>query len=175
MISEFHAHKFCKDDISKIENYEKAIADTSHIWDLHHRDEIRELPSGMIVFRSRQELIENGRYFNCPANELIFLTHADHQILHKKPDEIRQKMSEARKGKHHSEESRRKMSEAQKGKTLSEEQRKHLRKHKDITVSQLEDRKTYMREYQRIYRAMHPDYYRNRSKKSNKERSNQHD
>ena len=171
MISKFHAHKFCKDDLSNIENYEKAISDTTRIWDLHHRDEIRVLPSGMIANRSRQELIENGRYFNCPANELIFLTHSEHQILHKKSVKISSDVSDVKKGKHLTAETRQKISEARKGKTLSEEQRKQLRKHKDITVSQLEDRKTYMREYQRIYRAMHPDYYRNRSKKLNEERS----
>lgn len=154
MISKFHAHKFCKDNLSKIENYEKAISDTTQIWDLHHRDEIRVLPSGMIVYRSRQELIENGRYFKCPANELIFLTHSEHQRLHKKSAETRKKMSKVNAGNHY-----------------SEEQRKQRRTHKEITVSQLEDRKTYMREYQRIYRAMHPDYYRNRSKKINKEMS----
>ena len=82
MINVQQAHKYCKDDISKIENYEKAIMDTAKTWDLHHRDEIRVLPSGMKVYRSMQELIENGRYYLCPANELIFLTHAEHQRLH---------------------------------------------------------------------------------------------
>ena len=40
MINEHNAKKFCKEDISKIENYDKAIADTTQVWDCHHRTEI---------------------------------------------------------------------------------------------------------------------------------------
>lgn len=136
MINERNAHKFCRDDISKIENYDKAIADTQ-VWDCHHREEIRVLPSGMTVLLSRQDLIDNDRYYNCPANELIFLTHAEHQRLHNKgahrSDETRKKISESQKdengpfyGKHHSDEARRKISESMKGRTISAETRKKL-------------------------------------------------
>ena len=76
--------KFCKDDVSLIENYDKAIADNNQTWDCHHKNEIRILPSGMIELRSIAELKENNRYFNCPANELIFLTRSAHSKLHKK-------------------------------------------------------------------------------------------
>jgi hypothetical protein len=58
MISEYRAKKYCADDISLIENYDKAINDSA-IWDCHHRDEIRVLPSGMIAIRSVSELKEN--------------------------------------------------------------------------------------------------------------------
>ena len=34
------AKKFCKDDISKIENYDKAIADTTQTYECHHRLEL---------------------------------------------------------------------------------------------------------------------------------------
>lgn len=44
---------------------------------------------------------------------------------------------------------------------------KKRRKHKDITVSQSEDYRTYQRLYQRKYRLAHPDYYNNRAKKKN--------
>lgn len=44
---------------------------------------------------------------------------------------------------------------------------KKRRKHKDITVSQSEDYRTYQREYQRKYRLAHPDYYNKRAKKKN--------
>ena len=117
MINERYARTFCKDDISEIENYDKAIADTTHTWHCHHRDEIRTLPSGMTVYRSRQELNENGRYCQCPANELIFLTCAEHMRLHRKnlSHASRQKLSEAHKGKTHSDETRKKMSDAHKG------------------------------------------------------------
>ena len=47
---------------------------------------------------------------------------------------------------------------------------KKRRKHKDITVSQSEDYRTYQREYQRKWRESHPDYYRNRSKKKTEDK-----
>ena len=31
---------FCKDDITKIENYELAMADTEEVWHCHHRLEL---------------------------------------------------------------------------------------------------------------------------------------
>ena len=132
MINESNAHKYCRDDISKIENYDKAIADNSQLWDCHHRDEVKVLPSGMTVLRSRQDLIDNGRYYNCPANELIFLTHSEHQRVHNKfvhiSDETRKKLSEVRKGKKHTEYAKKKMSEAAKGRVFSEEHRLNLSK-----------------------------------------------
>ena len=39
MISENHTKAFCKDDISLIENYDKAIADKTQVWHCHHRRE----------------------------------------------------------------------------------------------------------------------------------------
>ena len=64
--------KFCKDDISLIENYDKAIADTK-TWVCHHRRE---------AIYSAKELIEIGEYYNRPACELIFLTITEHRRLH---------------------------------------------------------------------------------------------
>lgn len=104
MINKKQAEKFCKEDISKIENYEKAVADPTQTWVCHHRDGVKILPSGIEVRRSKEELEENGRYYNCPANELIFLTREEHTILH-------QKGNKYWKGKHHSEESKIKISE----------------------------------------------------------------
>ena len=40
MINEYIAKRFCKEDLTKIENYDKAIADTTHTWHCHHRTEI---------------------------------------------------------------------------------------------------------------------------------------
>ena len=145
MICEKTIKKFCKDDISLIENYDKAIADTTQVWHCHHRRET--------IF-SKSDLIEIGEYYNRPACELIFLTPNEHHRLHhlgKHPsEESRKKISEANKGKHlsedtrkklseslngennpmfgkhHSEETRKKMSEATKGKHLSEETRKKI-------------------------------------------------
>ena len=138
MINEKRAKAFCKDDISLIENYDKAIADTTQVWHCHHRRET--------IF-SKSDLIEIGEYYNRPACELIFLTPLEHIRLHhlgkhrsaethqkmseahkgnNHSDETRQKMSEAHKGKHHSAETRKKMSEALKGRQFSEETRKKL-------------------------------------------------
>ena len=127
MISISNVKKFCKDDLNLIENYDKAISDTTQVWDCHHRLEIE-------LNVSRQQLKDMGRYFNVPANELIFLTHSDHRRLHatgKQQSEVtREKRSIAMKGKPapmkgkpapwhahpKSEETKRKMSEKKKGK-----------------------------------------------------------
>ena len=103
--------KFCKDDISLIENYDKAIADKTQVWQCHHRRET--------IF-SKSDLIEIGEYYNRPACELIFLTPANHRRLHNlgKPSGMN--------GKHLSEESRKKIGAARKGKSLSAETRQKL-------------------------------------------------
>ena len=146
MINEKNVKSYCKEDISLIENYDKAVSDTTQLWHCHHRRET--------IF-SRKDLIEIGEYYNRPACELIFLTPFEHIRLHqlgknvsaetcKKMSEAhkgnnhsaetRKKLSEAHKGKHHSAETRQKMSEANKGKQLSAETRKkisesHIGKH----------------------------------------------
>lgn len=126
MINEQYARKFCKDDITKIENYDKAIADIAQTWHCHHRTEIW-------WNCSKKELIENECYYHRKACELIFLTAAEHIRLHnsvrvnKSPsEETRKKMSEALKGRTFSDETRKKMSEAKKGKTFTAEHRKKL-------------------------------------------------
>ena len=131
MINFCNAKKYCKDDISLIENYDKAIADKTQVWHCHHRRETIFTP---------KDLMEIGEYYNRPACELIFLTKSEHNRLHKigennphfgKPSafkgkhhssEALKKISEAKKGenhpmfgKQHSEESRKKMSESKKG------------------------------------------------------------
>lgn len=84
-----NAQKYCSEDLSLIENYELAKNDpTPNKWCIHHRDECKVLPSGIIVCRTMEELIENGRYYNCPANELIFLTQSEHWKLHHKMGSI---------------------------------------------------------------------------------------
>ena len=135
MIDKKRAIKYCKNDISLIENYDKAIADKTQVWHCHHRRE---------TIYSRSGLIEIGEYYNRPACELIFLTKSEHMRLHNLgkhlSEETRQKMSEANKGennsmfgKHLSEETRQKLSEARKGKPScmkgkhhSEESRKKI-------------------------------------------------
>lgn len=128
MICENSAKSYCKDDISLIENYDKAIADKTQVWQCHHRRE---------TIYSVKDLQDIGEYYNRPACELIFLTPVDHRRLHNlgKPSgmkgkqhsaETRKKMSEAHKGRTFSEETRKKLSEAHKGKHHSAETRKKI-------------------------------------------------
>ena len=101
MINERQARKFCKEDISKIKNYDKAIADTTQVWHCHH---MTETWWGC----SKKDLIENECYYHRKACELIFLTPAEHKRLHMKGK------TSPRKGVTLSEETRRKLSEAKK-------------------------------------------------------------
>ena len=116
MINMCKVQQYCRDDISKIENYDKAIADITQTWDLHHRLEITL--DGEFA-HTVEELKRLGMYWNRPYFELIFLTHSEHCRLHMEDkalsDEHRQKMSEAKTGKPFTDEHRRKMSEAKKG------------------------------------------------------------
>lgn len=132
MINEGYAKKFCRDDISKIENYEQAINDTTQTWCCHHRDEVKILPSGVTVIRSAKDLKDAGRYFGCPANELIFLTRSEHVKLHNtgernpmygKPlsDAHRRKVSKALKGSDKHKMQLEKLHESNKGRPKSEE------------------------------------------------------
>lgn len=132
-----HINEFCNGDITKIENYEQAINDTTQVWDCHHRLEIE-------LNLSQQELKDRDLYYNRPACELIFLTHSKHLKLHHKgkyvSEETKRKLSESckgrpspRKGKYHTEEAKKKMSEAKKGKPsnrkgipMSEEQKRKI-------------------------------------------------
>lgn len=119
MISIRSTKVYCKDDITKIENYEKAIADKSQVWHLHHRLETHKYKN-----RDRKEWIKRDEnvslemlkafdlYYNRPATELIFMTQSDHHSLHNKG-------SQYWFGKHHTEETRLKMSKAKKGKPSS--------------------------------------------------------
>lgn len=99
MINPKGAYMFCREDISNIENYYEAINDITEVWICHHRDEIRNLPSGITVKRSVEELKENGRYYNCPANELIFIRRSEHTRLHSTgreySQETRKKLSDS--------------------------------------------------------------------------------
>lgn len=130
---------FCKGDITKIENYDKAIADTTQTWECHHRLETHT-PDGERRAEDLdvEDLMTLDLYFDRPPEELIFLTKADHRRLHwegrkrnlgPQTEEHRRRLSEAHKGKKQSEETKRKISEARKGKKrkpFSEEHKKHL-------------------------------------------------
>ena len=75
MINEKQTKNYSCEDISLIENYDKAISDTTQMWHCHHRAETNEN-------KSRKALIAEGRYWHVFASELIFLTKAEHNSLH---------------------------------------------------------------------------------------------
>lgn len=119
MINERCAHEYCRDDISKIENYDKAIADDTQTWHIHHRLELTL--DGEFALTTEQ-LKMHDMYYNRPYYELIFLTPAEHMRLHTKdkclPDDTKQRISESLKGTSRTpftEEHRRKLSESKKG------------------------------------------------------------
>lgn len=130
MINESRAKKYCYEELSLIENYEQAVNDQTQTWDLHHRNET-------VMNCGPKQLVAKGAYYDRPARELVFLTHAEHTRLHKKgernhnfgrplSEETRSRISEALKGKPMSEETRHRISEAKKGKPKSEEHRRML-------------------------------------------------
>lgn len=151
MISPKVRKLYCE-DISKIENYDKAIADTTQTWHCHHRRE---------TIYTRDGLIQIGEYYHRPAVELIFLTPLDHNRIHNRgktlsewhkerlreahrrnkynlgrhpSEETRMKLSAVLRGKKRSVETRKRMSAAQRGKVLSEEtKRKVSLNHADVS------------------------------------------
>lgn len=66
---------YCEGDFTKIENFREAMDDASQVWEIHHRKETDEN-------LSRNKLIELGLYYKRPADELIFLTKAEHSRRH---------------------------------------------------------------------------------------------
>lgn len=144
---------FCR-VFEKIENYDKAIADTTQTWHCHHRLETHNSDGERrLTDITSKELIALDMYFDRPPEELIFLTQSEHRKLHKvrkgkkASDETRKKLSEAHKGQaawnkgkklpshpswtkgkswKMSDEGRKHISESKKGKRLSDEHRKSL-------------------------------------------------
>ena len=134
-----------------IENYDKAIADTTQVWECHHRAEI---------CYTRKELIEKGDYYNVPPCNLIFLSIKDHNSLQKgkiTPNYTRKKISDSLKRIVHTEDWNEKVSKSLKGKEKTEEHKKHLseaRKGKNIKLHKLLCIETNII-YESIYEASH--------------------
>lgn len=114
MIDIRRAREYCYQDISLIENYDKAVADTEQTWQCHHRNEI-------IMNCGKKELISKGAYYCRPARELVFLTEFDHKRIHGvgKPSGM--------KGKSQSQSARQSISQKLSGRKLSEEHKKKLK------------------------------------------------
>lgn len=81
MISEQRVKRFCKDDITKIENYDKAINDDRKIWHCHHR---LELTLDGEFANTIEDLKRLDMYYHRPYFELIFLEPSEHLQLHNK-------------------------------------------------------------------------------------------
>lgn len=101
-----------KGDLTKIENYDKAVADKTQTWICHHR---LELTLDGEFAHTQEDLIRMGMYYNRPYFELIFVTRAEHNKLHRH-----------NKGKSPSEETRKKLSESRKKWKPSEEHKKKI-------------------------------------------------
>ena len=97
MICESQTRKYCCEDISKIENYDKAIADSTQMWECHHKAEI--LPCGKY---SIEDLEKFDLYWKQPADRLIFLDGTCHRQMHaigrKHSKETCEKISKAHQG-----------------------------------------------------------------------------
>lgn len=119
------AKQYCRENITKIKNYDLAIADNTQMWDCHHIN-------GLTF--TRKELKKMKMYFHRPANELIFLTKTEHKKLHNGTKEFKQKISEAQKGNTY-----------KKGITCSEFGEK-FKKHFGIT--KIDDKKLYKKEHE---------------------------
>ena len=81
--------RYCSEDISRIENYDKAVNDKEHMWECHHRAEI--LPCGRY---SQEELKKVGMFWHRPASELIFLRHDEHKKLHNNREVVMRRLSD---------------------------------------------------------------------------------
>lgn len=79
----YHLMTYCCDDISLIENYEKAAADKFIGWHCHHRLETHNSDGERrSVNISAKELRALGMYYERPASELILMTSKEHLRLH---------------------------------------------------------------------------------------------
>lgn len=143
-----NAKYYCCEDMSKIENYDKMLSNTSQVWDCHHRLETHNSDGERrLVDLSIKELQALDMYYDRPASELIFLTHSEHcKLHHVGNNDLYKKISDSRTGKPHphkgdkgrvvTKETRDKISKKLQGRHLSDEVRQKLSdSHKGKTVS----------------------------------------
>lgn len=92
MIDELTPYAYCCEDISKIENYDIAVNDSTQRYVCHHR-------KGTDLKLTREELKAAGLYFNRPADELIFLTVSEHARLHQANLSEKQKLEKSERSR----------------------------------------------------------------------------
>jgi hypothetical protein len=111
-------NEYCT-NIEDVENYEKAKANNFKGWHLHHRLETYTSDGDLRkIAISRKELIALDVYYDRPANELIYLTKAEHSALHAHfTDKNNKKISKTIKLLWQDPEYRQHMSESHKGHT----------------------------------------------------------
>ena len=86
MVTSFYVlRSYCR-NYENIENFDKAVNDTTQIWECHHRLELEK--TGGVCDVTKQDLIDWGIYYDRPADELIFLTKAEHRKLHHTGKEV---------------------------------------------------------------------------------------
>ena len=72
------------EDVTKVENYELAFADNFKNWVMHHRLETHNSDGEKrLVQITAEELKALDMYYNSPAEELIWLTRAEHINIHR--------------------------------------------------------------------------------------------
>ena len=94
MINLYYANAYCSEDISNIENYDKAIADKEQTWVCHHRLEIHE-----DYRNSVEELQMLNLYWQSLCEGWKHREHGPN-LGRKFTDEHKNKLSMAFKGKH---------------------------------------------------------------------------
>ncbi len=100
MIDEKQVRRYCREDLSLIENYYEAVR-SEEPYQCHHRYELND---GLVL--SVNDLKNMGLYYKRPASELIFLKRIDHYRLHTKGS------AHPFYGKHCSEETKKKIRKA---------------------------------------------------------------
>lgn len=86
MIDKGRVKKYCSEDPSLIENYDKAINDKTQTWHCHHR--LEDLGF------SQKDLKYLQLYYGVPAEELIFMTPNEHYSLHSTGREVSEETKE---------------------------------------------------------------------------------
>lgn len=132
MYSKNQAKRYCCEDVSKIENFEKANT-SDEFYEFHHRKEIE-------LDVDKEWLIANDLYYNRPASELILLTKKEHRQLHMTGKYVCEKSPifgkvGNRLGKHHTAEAKEKNRLAH----LGSNHPLYGKKHKESTIKKMSD------------------------------------